>query len=70
MPNVWLIGWAVSTTLSLFFGGMVGDMFFWAGSALLVVWSLLEIFRGSCYFRRVLGVVVLAYAVAAMLNSL
>lgn len=69
-PNAWLIGWAVSTTLSLFFGGIVGDVFFWIGSVLLVVWSFLEIFRGSSYFRRVLGLAVLAYAIAAMLNSL
>lgn len=70
MPNIWLIAWAASTTLSLFFGGSIGDAFFWIGSAALVVWALLEIFRGACYFRRALGLVVLAYAVAAMLNSL
>ncbi|HEX5744293.1 MAG TPA: hypothetical protein VFX84_02470 [Candidatus Saccharimonadales bacterium] len=69
-PNAWLIAWAVSTTLSLFFGGVIGDGFFWIGSALLVVWSFLEIFQGSSYFRRVLGLAVLAYAIATMLNSL
>ena len=70
MPNVWLIAWAVCTTLSLFFGGKIGDIFFWVGSALLVIWSLLEIFRGACYFRRLLGLAVLAYSIAAMINSL
>lgn len=69
-PNVWLIAWAVGTTLSLFFGGVVGDVFFWAGSATLIIWTFLEIFRGSSYFRRVLGLVVLAYAIASMINSL
>jgi len=70
MPNIWLIGWAVFTTVSLFFGGRVGDAFFWIASASLVVWSLLEIFRGDDYFRRVLGLAVLAYAIASMLKSL
>lgn len=70
MPNVWLIAWAVSTTLSLFFGGHVGDAFFWIGSAALVIWSFLEIFQGASYFRRALGLAVLAYAIASMLNSL
>lgn len=70
MPNVWLIAWAVVTTLSIFFSGVVSDVFFWAGSALLVLWSLLEIFKGADHFRRLLGLAVLAYAVASMLNSL
>ena len=70
MPNIWLIAWAVGTTLSLIFGGMLGDAFFWIASASLVIWSLLEIFRGDSYFRRALGLVVLIYAVASMLKSL
>lgn len=69
-PNVWLIAWAVTTTLSIFFGGKVSDVFFWVGSALLVLWSLLEIFKGADHFRRLLGLAVLAYAVASMINSL
>lgn len=70
MPNVWLIGWAAGTTLSLFFGGHTGDVFFWIASASLVIWSILEIIWGANYFRRALGLVVLIYAVASMLKSL
>jgi hypothetical protein len=71
MPNIWLIAWAVVTTVSIFLGrGKVSDVFFWVGSGLLVIWSLLEIFKGDCYFRRLLGLIVLAFAVASMLNSL
>lgn len=69
-PNVWLIAWAAGTTLSLFFGGRVGDVFFWIASGALVVWSFLEIFWGASYFRRVLGLAVLAFAVASMIKSL
>lgn len=70
MPNGWLIAWAAGTTLSLFFGGHVGDVFFWIASAALVVWAVLEIVGGASYFRRALGLAVLAYIIAAMLKSL
>ncbi len=70
MPNVWIISWAVGTTLSLVFGGHVGDVFYWVASAALFVWSLLEIFKGTDYFRRALGLAVLVYTIASMLNSL
>jgi hypothetical protein len=69
-PNVWLIAWAVCLTLSLFLGGHVGDALFWVASAALVIWSLLEIFLGAAYVRRLLGLVVLLYAVATILKSL
>lgn len=69
-PNIWLIGWAVCTTISLFFGGHVGDVFFWIASVSLFVWSVLEIFRGDAYVRRLLGLVVLIYVIAAMIKSL
>ncbi len=69
-PNAWLIGWAVLTTISLFFSGRTSDIVSYIASAALIVWSLLEIFRGVNYYRRVLGIAVLAYAIAALLKSL
>lgn len=69
-PNPWLIGWAVLTTLSLFFTGRTSDVISLTGSLVLVVWCLLEIFKGVNYYRRFLGLVVLMYALAALLKSL
>jgi hypothetical protein len=69
-PNIWLISWAVLTTISLFFTGHTADGLSATASATLIIWSLLEIFRGINYYRRVLGVAVLAYALAALLKSL
>lgn len=69
-PNAWLIGWAVLTTLSLFFNGRVADVFGWAGSASLIIWSVLEITKGANYFRRALGAVVLILAVMSLVKSL
>jgi hypothetical protein len=69
-PNAWLISWAGFTVVSLFFNGRVADVFSWAASAALIIWSLLEISSGINYYRRLLGIAVLAYAVASLLKSL
>lgn len=69
-PNAWLIGWAVLTVLSLLVSGRLADILSVAGSGVLIIWSLLEIFKGDSYFRRLLGLVVLIFAVASLLKSL
>jgi hypothetical protein len=70
MPNMALIAWAVLTFLSLLFGGRLADVFSWLGSVALISWSLLEVFKGANYFRRALGLLVLFYAVMALIKSL
>ncbi len=70
MPNKWLVGWAGLTVLSLFFNGTAADMLGWAGSGTLLMWSLLEIFRGVNYFRRAVGLLVLVFAVMMFVRSL
>lgn len=69
-PNIWLIGWAVLTTISIIITGRMADIFAIAGSAALIIWSLLEIFRGTNYFRRALGAFVLLFAITVVLKSL
>lgn len=68
-PNVWLIGWAVLTVLSLMFSGRVADIFTWIASAALIIWSLLEVTKGVNWFRRALGAVVLIYAIMTLIKS-
>jgi hypothetical protein len=68
-PNAFLIGWAVLTVLCLFTSGKLSDYFGWAGDISLVIWSLLEIFKGVNYFRRILGVIVLAFAIASFIKT-
>lgn len=68
-PNVWLIGWAVLTTLSLFFTRHPADIISAVGSVSLTVWVALEVLRGVNYFRRALGLIVLIFAVAALIKS-
>jgi hypothetical protein len=69
-PNAWLIGWAVLTTISLLFTRRPADIISSVASLSLIIWALLEIFRGVNYYRRFLGAIVLLYAVAAILKSL
>jgi hypothetical protein len=69
-PNVWLIGWLVLTFISLLFTGRRSDVFSWLGSASLIIWSLLEVFKGVNYFRRALGLLVLAMSVMSLVHNL
>jgi hypothetical protein len=64
VPNPPLIIWAVATVAGkLFKHGAVHQTFTVIGFAAIVFWALLEIFHGVNYFRRVLGLVVLAAAI-------
>jgi hypothetical protein len=69
-PNIWLIGWAIATLLSLVTVGKPSDVFSLIGTGLLIIWSLLEIFWGASYFRRVLGLVVLIFSVTMIIKTL
>ncbi len=57
-PNIWLIGWAAVNFASLIMpaGGLISNIAWWIGFALLMIWGILEITKGANYFRRALGV--------------
>lgn len=64
MPNVWLIAWAVLTCVSVLTSShSMANTFWWLSSGVLVIWALLEIFRGADYFRRLIGLFVLVLIV-------
>jgi len=69
-PNIPLIGWAVLTVVSLLVGGRQADVFSWLASASLVIWSLLEIFKGANYFRRALGLLILFLSVMSFVHNI
>jgi hypothetical protein len=69
-PNLPLIAWAGLTFFSLMVNGRLADILSWLGSAGLIIWSLLEIFKGVNYFRRALGLLVLFMAIMSLLKSL
>ena len=68
-PNVPLLSWAILTFISLLFTGKTADVFSWLASASLITWCLMEIFKGSSYFRRALGLIILYYSIATVLKS-
>lgn len=68
MPNWPLWVWVGFTLLSLFFSGSVADIFSWIASAALIVWSLMEIFKGVNYFRRAMGLLVMYFSVMTVIK--
>jgi hypothetical protein len=67
MPNVWLIAWAILTCISVLAASRtMANTFWWLSSTVLVIWSLLEIFKGVNYFRRGLGLFVLALTIGSL----
>lgn len=72
MPNRYLIGWAGFSVVSLMFNerSAAANIFSWAASAALIYWSFLEIYKGVNYFRRVLGFVVLIFALMSLIKSI
>lgn len=65
-PNVWIIAWVVLNCISLLSSSnKVENFFWWLGSGVLVIWALLEIFRGANYFRQALGLLVLLITVGS-----
>lgn len=70
-PNMWLIGWAALTVISLLFSGQsrAATIFAVTGSIALIIWSVLEILKGVNYFRRALGLVVLILSVLSIIKN-
>lgn len=68
MPNAFLIGWVVFTFISLLINGRTADVFQWLGIISLLIWALLEIFKGVNYFRRFLGLVVMVFVVLSIVH--
>jgi hypothetical protein len=69
-PNLPLLGWLVFMILSkLLDDGSLKTGIQYIAQAFLVIWAVLEITKGSSYFRRLLGVIILAWIIASHLLS-
>lgn len=69
-PNLPIIVWVVSVVLQkLISNGTIYNLVSVIGFGALFTWAWLEIFQGSNYFRRILGLVVLIMAIASQLSS-
>ena len=66
MPNLPLIVWIVTSLLTLVFftSGKINTVLDVVANGSLFTWAWLELFQGSNYFRRALGLAVLIGIVA------
>ncbi|WP_066425133.1 hypothetical protein [Anabaena sp. 4-3] len=66
MPNLPLIVWVVSGSLSLIFTtGKINTVFDVVANGSLFTWAWMELFQGVNYFRRFLGLAVLIGIIAS-----
>jgi hypothetical protein len=67
-PNIFLIGWLLFLVISKIISNKTfkTDLNF-ISFVFLAVWAVLEILKGDSYFRRALGLVVLAWSVLSHL---
>jgi len=68
-PNVWLMAWMIALVVSWFLPpGKLTDGLGLISFVALVVWALLEIFKGVNYFRRSLGLAILVMLIVNRLH--
>ncbi|HEY1063879.1 MAG TPA: hypothetical protein VGE30_01115 [Candidatus Saccharimonadales bacterium] len=65
-PNIFLIAWVILALISLFVNEPLSDLLWHISLGVLAIWSLLEIFKGVNYFRRLFGGFVLLLVVLAV----
>ncbi len=64
-PNLPLWTWIIASALGYMVHGRWHTIISLVGSLALLVWAIIEVARGASLFRRLLGVVVLLYLLAA-----
>jgi hypothetical protein len=67
-PNAPLFAWVVLEALSLIIrANLWHSLFSWLALVAIIIWALMETFRGASYFRRMLGFAVLCWVVIGRL---
>ncbi len=70
-PNIWLLGWVALTLISFVVPHAKShDMLQLVKDILLGIWAILELTKGVNYFRKTLGLFVLTFTVANLINFL
>ena len=67
-PNLPIIIWLVALTLTKISDGRLSDLFSYISFGALFTWAYLEIFEGTNYFRRFLGVAVMVFTLYSKLK--
>jgi len=66
-PNVPIIIWFLANIAARVTSGTASKTARALATASLLVWAVLEVFYGASYFRRVLGLLVLAFTLYALI---
>lgn len=66
-PNVYIVVWFTATVVALLLSGRWQIAVHVVAVIALIIWAWLEITQGVNYFRKVLGVIVLAATVSTLL---
>lgn len=66
-PNIPLSIWIICTLVTAYTSGTVQNISSLIATISLVIWTLLEITTGVNYFRRMLGLIILAYVILTRL---
>lgn len=70
-PNIPIIAWGISLLVAKFINeGVVHELASAVSFGAIFTWAYLEIFQGVNYFRRALGIVVLAITLIGKINAL
>jgi hypothetical protein len=69
-PNAFLIIWVILTIVSLLVSGKTADVLSFIGWASLIIWSVLEVWKGVNYFRRLLGLIVFVLSALSFVHVL
>lgn len=65
-PNLFLWIWIVATVMSIIMNTNAVERFMvFIGGIAIIIWSIMEIYSGVNYFRRLLGVCVLMLIIAS-----
>lgn len=66
-PNTPILTWLAATLIALAWDDRATELG-WIGRGALLVWAIDEVVRGASPFRRVLGAVVLAFQLTALIR--
>jgi len=64
-PNLPILGWLALTLINY---AAHSSQIAWLATALLFTWAFMELYQGDSYFRRLLGLVVIAAILIAHWN--
>jgi hypothetical protein len=68
VPNLPITAWAIFTIAGRITQGPLHKVFSVCAAASLLIWAVLEIASGASYFRRLLGLAVLAATMYSLFN--